>query len=327
MFLILGSGFGLYGYLPALVGGCGQIAVLPARYRPRFSARSELQRFSSSVRWAPDEIAALGQSSAAALALRPEDQETWLVRCLARPEVRHLLLEKPLARTPALAQRGLDALVESGKDFRIGYLFGLTGWGRELRNILGAGSYGGRLFIRWQFCAHHYRHDLRNWKRYVATGGGAIRFFGVQVIALLARLGYRDVAVSRTFGASTDEVEMWSATMTGPGLPECSLMIDTRSSKTAFQVMCQREVRCHPDVSHRFTSPFASGPRPEANFPVDLDPRIRELTELCRSLLGATESDIGWYQLTLDLWRSAEDMSTFDLLEPGAPRPSIPSSI
>ena len=55
MFAILGSGFGLYGYLPALVEGCEQPVVLPERYRARFDERSELARFAINVQWEDDE--------------------------------------------------------------------------------------------------------------------------------------------------------------------------------------------------------------------------------------------------------------------------------
>ena len=48
MFAIRGSGFGLYGYLPALVG-CGRRVVLPERYRARFAERPELAPFANEV--------------------------------------------------------------------------------------------------------------------------------------------------------------------------------------------------------------------------------------------------------------------------------------
>lgn len=44
---ILGSGFGLYGYLPALVAHCVQRVVLPERYRQRLEERSELAQYAS----------------------------------------------------------------------------------------------------------------------------------------------------------------------------------------------------------------------------------------------------------------------------------------
>lgn len=312
MFAILGSGFGLYGYLPALVDGCGQLIVLPERYRSRYQVRSELVRFSSAVRWAPDENAALGSAVGAALVLRPVDQEIWLERCLGMANLKYLLLEKPLARTPELAQLALNALVRSDKAFKIGYLFKFTTWGKQLLNVLGGKGYSGKLFIHWNFCAHHYQHDLANWKRFVSMGGGAIRFFGIHVIALLAQLGYQDIVMSRTFGASIDEIELWSATITGHGLPECNVVIDTRSPNTKFQVVCSKGEGCFPDVSECLIGPFDSGRLPDSDLLGGLDSRTQILNELCPTLWDVVDGEFEWYQRTLDLWRIAEDKSCFE---------------
>lgn len=323
VFAVLGSGFGLYGYLPALVDGCGQSIMLPERYRIRFQARPELERFSSVVRWAPDENAALSRADGATLALRPADQEVWLDRCLERANLKYLLLEKPLARTPERAQSALDALILSEKVFRIGYVFRFTTWGRKLLSLLGAKKYSGKLLIHWSFCAHHYQHDLFNWKRFVSMGGGAIRFFGIHVIALLAQLGYQNVVLSKTRGASTDEIELWSATVTGIGLPECELVIDTRSTRTTFQVMCSREIDGRADVSEWLIGPFASGRVPDSDSLTGLDPRTPILSEFCRTLWDVAGGEFEWYQRTLDLWRGAEDKSFFEFLDADTLKPAF----
>ena len=47
-FTILGSGFGLYGYLPALLD-LGHMVTLPTRYQAVVAGRPELSRFMSRV--------------------------------------------------------------------------------------------------------------------------------------------------------------------------------------------------------------------------------------------------------------------------------------
>ena len=314
MFAILGSGFGLYGYLPALVEGCGQVILLPERYRSSFHARHELKIFSSAVRWVPDEKAALGSADGAVLALRPVDQEFWLDDCIGKTNLKFLILEKPLARTPERAQSALDALLLAGKTFRIGYLFRFTAWGQQLLSTLGTRSYSGKLFIQWTFCAHHYQQDLSNWKRFVSMGGGAIRFFGIHVIALLAELGYEYVVMSRTFGTSKDEIERWSATVTGPGLPVCELIIDIRSTIDMFKVSCSREVNEKPDVWECLSSPLDSNKLPEANLVAGLDSRTLVLSQLCDTLQDVGDNEFAWYQQTLDLWLSVESKSEFEFV-------------
>jgi hypothetical protein len=325
LFAILGSGFGLYGYLPALIRGCGRRVVLPDRYRGKFFARPELERFSASVEWASSEEESLRLAAGAALALRPSDQELWLPTCAALPRLRGLLLEKPLARNPDLAQRALDALTRSKKDFRIGYLFGVTAWGEQVQNFLGTRPREGKLSIRWQFCAHHYQKNLDVWKRDADAGGGAIRFFGIHLIALLAAIGYRQFLYSRTFGCANNDLEAWHAVATGRGVPECEIAIETRSTTTAFDLM-YRPPAGPVELHHQLAGPFDSGQQGDAND--GLDPRTVHLTKLCRSLSEPSGHYNNWYQDTLNLWREAETRAEFTLRPPpvGNPPRGIPST-
>ncbi len=314
MFAILGSGFGLYGYLPALVDGCAQRIVLPERYRASFFARSELARFASGVQWELDESAALDCADGVVLALRPLDQNEWLHRCLARSNIERLLLEKPLAHSPEAAAATFDDLIRSCKVFRIGYTFRYTPWGMQKLSALGSTRRSGSLSIQWSFCAHHFRHDLQNWKRFNATGGGVIRFYGIHIIALLAEIGYREVFLSRAFGSSPDEIEKWMAVFTGSGLPECEVLVDTRSNVNKFLV----EQSSNPSVGQT-TTVFAN-----LSDPFDLeskscqltriDQRVPILSRLCRSLWEEGANDYEWYDATIKLWRRTEDKTRFEAL-------------
>src|ERR1035437_8125371 len=123
MFAILGSGFGLYGYLPALVSECELEVVLPERYRKRLLDRRELSCFESAVRWAADEEAALRRADGVAIALPPRLQRGWVRRCLSMANLERFLLEKPLAESPDAARSVFDALLRARRAFRLGYTF------------------------------------------------------------------------------------------------------------------------------------------------------------------------------------------------------------
>ena len=304
MIAILGSGFGLYGYLPALTEECGQQVILPERYRSRFEARPELARFAQNVHWAPDEMAALDRAEGVVLALRPVDQAKWIPRCLERAHLKYLLLEKPLANSPETAARLWADLAQSDKNIRMGYTFRFTEWAARLREALSE-SEGGSLSIRWNFLAHHFRFGLASWKQSRAAGGGAIRFYGIQLIALLAEFGYRDVLVSRSFAQSEDNVEKWMATLVGPRLPECSVVVDTRAAVSNFQVERRNQADAEPGVLlANFNDPFAaSAPADPAS---ELDPRVPVLTKLCRTLWEPTGNERVWYEATIELWRRVE---------------------
>ncbi len=312
MLAILGAGFGLYGYLPALVDGCAQRTVLPVRYRARFRERSELARYASDVQWEADEDAALNCADGVVLALQPINQSEWIPRCLARSNIERLLLEKPLAHSPEVAAAIFDDLIRSCKVFRIGYTFRYTVWGMQILSALGSTRGSGSLSIHWSFLAYHFRHDLCNWKRFNATGGGAIRFYGIHIIALLAEMGYRDVTLSRAFGTSSDEVEKWIAVFAGSGLPECEVVVDTRSTVTKFRVEQTSNPRVGlTTVVANLSDPFDS--EDEACRSGQIDRRVHMLTRVCRSLWKEDSNEYEWYNATIRLWWSVEEKTQFEV--------------
>jgi predicted dehydrogenase len=297
---ILGSGFGLYGYLPAFAAARDEGIILPERYRARFAARPELARFAGRVRWSADEAHALDRASTVALAKRPGDQTALVPQCLAHKGAERLLLEKPLAPTPSAAVELFEALMSSGRLFRIGYTFRGTAWATSLAAQLATRSTG-PLSIRWRFMAHHFAHDLRNWKRFHDQGGGAIRFYGIQLIALLAELGYRNVVASRSSGVSANEIDRWNATFAGGGLPDCGITVDSRSDVTELHV-----AQCAGDVLAAQRDPFSAAASADG-----LDPRVRLLQELCASLWSDGADCYAWYGAANTLWRNVEAQTVF----------------
>ena len=128
---ILGSGFGLYGYLPALAALQSRV-LLPERYRTVVASRAELSGFAAGIDWVADEHAAIDCAQALVIARRPADQSSLIAEILRQNELKRLLLEKPLAPTPALAAQLQNQIEASGKILRMGYMFGFTDWGRDL---------------------------------------------------------------------------------------------------------------------------------------------------------------------------------------------------
>ena len=312
MIAILGSGFGLYGYLPALVGGCGQRIVLSERSRARFCERPELARFAGDVQWERDEATALDCAEGVVLALQPIDQGEWIPRCLARANIERLLLEKPLASSPEVAAALFGDLTRSRKVIRMGYTFRYTEWGKRIRDALGPTRESRPLSIQWNFLSHHFRYDLRKWKRFSVSGGGAIRFYGIQLIALLAEIGYRDVILSRSFGKSVDEVEKWTASFAGPGLPECDIVVDTRATVGKFRVeLISNSSTERGAVFANLIDPFDS--MGEACQSDGLDRRVSILSSLCRSLWEQSISEHVWYEATIELWRCIEEKTRFEM--------------
>lgn len=314
MIAILGSGFGLYGYLPALVDGCAERVVLPERYRTRFCERSGLERFARNVQWEKNESIVLDCASGVVLALQPINQSEWIPHCLARPNIERLLLEKPLAHSPAIALTLFDDLVRSRKVFRMGYTFRHTEWGKHLLNTLATRSENGLLTIHWSFMAHHFRHNLRNWKRFNSVGGGAIRFYGIHLIALLSKIGYRNVTLSRAFGTSPDEVEKWVASFESSNLPKCEVVVDSKSKVSEFKIehTSKSNAVSTTTVFANLNDPFESQNKV---YELDqIDQRVPILSQLCRSLWEECSNEYEWYDATNWLWLRIENKTQFGLI-------------
>jgi predicted dehydrogenase len=291
---ILGSGFGLYGYLPALCGpGCE--VILPERYRMAVESRPDIAGFAPGIIWAASDEAALECADALVVSRRPEDQSDLMDRILSKPRLRRLLLEKPIARNPEDATQ-LQAQIEaSGKILRVGYSFGATDWGQQLIAQAQSARATGDMSVRWTFRAHHYAMDRPTWKRSHSQGGGALRFYGIQVLALLAQMGFDRALASSTFSARPDEAETWHATIASGRGERCDIVVETQAASARFSV-AGPGLAVATDLADPFGDQTAGAP----------DRRIAVLTSLCRDLLSSEHSPHQLYADTIALWRAVE---------------------
>lgn len=290
---VLGSGFGLYGYFPALAQQGAQVILLD-RYKSVIERRRELQRFAHNIVWVHDENAALDSAEAVVLARRPSDQTSLIDEIVRRSHLSRVLLEKPIGVTPESAGRILDRLSRSAKIVRIGYTFRYNPWAERL---LSAGANNGPIEIEWLFTANHYEADLANWKRHVSEGGGVVRFFGIHLIALLSKLGCTKVDQSQVQFVEQDEASRWQANFAGAGLPPCRVTVDSRSSERSFRVRSTA-------VTAQLNDPFDEH---EPQF--EIDRRVAGLRRLCEDFLSATTQEMEWYRSSIRLWDEVERTS------------------
>jgi hypothetical protein len=295
---ILGSGFGLYGYLPAIAVGCRQHVVLPERYRERMRLRADVGDLTDSVEWAASDDAMLERAEALVISQRPADQVDRVRDCLCRQSIAGLILEKPLAPDPAQAIRLLEEIEGSRKRFCIGYVFRYTEWGGTLLSL--ARNLTGNIHIDWYFRAHHYAVGAKNWKRRMSTGGGALRFYGIQLIALLAEVGYNQTVSSCIGAEAPDEAETWRAVITGTGLPECHINVDTNSADKLFRVGMEHAPG-GKRLSFMLLDPFDTA-EAEGRF----DARVAMLTEHCQSFFQKRSTTGDSYARSITLWHEIE---------------------
>jgi len=236
---ILGSGFGLYGYLPSIEPSALGRVYLPNRYKDIFFSRPELKKIEEKIFWVDNENDAIKRASLVIIALNPMNQERWVKTCLDLNNINSLILEKPLAHNPDQAKLLLSDLLKSKKNFEIGYLFRYTDWGNMLINFFDNKikiDQVDRIEISWSFLAHHFLSNVDTWKKYHSDGGGVIRFFGIHLIALLSELGYTNVSMSKINGHEPNQPSTWEAIFMSPLLPDSHIFLDTRSRSDSFSI-------------------------------------------------------------------------------------------
>ena len=229
---ILGSGFGLYGYLPALIKSGSKKIYLPSRYKEKLSERQDLKLFDSSIEWVKDDLEVLDKSSSLIIALNPEMQAFWVPTALSKENINTLILEKPLAVSPKKSFDVLLLLIKSGKKFRINYIFRYLAWANKLNHLTKIPNLN--LEIKWQFKAHHFKSSKLTWKSNHHLGGGVLRFYGIHFMALVAEWGYTDILYSETYGQTIEEPWKWKAAFSANNLSVCNIEINSKSIKNIF---------------------------------------------------------------------------------------------
>lgn len=291
--VILGSGFGLYGYLPALSSIKNVKIFLLSRYKNQVCKRLDINFYFNTIKWVDDDEILLELADAVIIALTPAQQYIWIKKCLTYQNINYILCEKPLATTPDLANDVLIDLVTSRKKFRIAYNFRYTEWGKNvletLKNIEN---------ITWNFQAHHYEKNIQNWKRQHKDGGGALRFYGIHLIALLSELGYNNTAYSEIKTNKKNEAETWSAEIIGDNLIDCTVNISTNSPETRFVIKDSK------GQAYSLLHPFQTSLSDKED---KYDQRIPFLTKSLLDLFYHTEHYCKWYEHTHLLWKNIEE--------------------
>lgn len=289
---IFGSGFGLYGYLPALLQSCHVNVCLPIRYQAFLQKREDISSLINDIEWSDNHEAILTHCDGVIFALPPQYQYHLLKKCLEKRNLKYFFLEKPLACSPKLSAELLALLIASGKQFRIGYNFRYTDWGKTLlrepnkvENII------------WQFKAHHYANNVQTWKRRHEEGGGALRFYGIHLIALLAEAGYCNVNFSKVETELPGETQSWVAALSNEHFSTCQLSVMTNDKQSSFMVKNNSQ-KVYAD-----RDPFPA----KVSSDNKLDKRIPYLINGLSSLFTEVEPYYEWYKKVNLLWQQAED--------------------
>lgn len=286
--VIFGGGFGLYGYLPALLYS-GYDVCLPRRYKPILQGREDGRLWIEKVHWVEDERAALDLAETIVIAKPPQYQaECVRAALLHGRRLKKLFLEKPLAPSPSEAADLLALLRRRQIPFKIAYLFLYEPWLESLAKVVHQQE--NTISIHWSFLAHHFRHDLKNWKREQSEGGGALRFYAIHLLAAAVYLGYSSVREA----ALEKDARCFSACLSGEGRADLLLDVDSGSETTEFLILAGAK-QCVVSAE----DPFLRGKQLTGI----LDYRVEVLHKYLTSPFW--EPDL-YYEQVIDLWSKVE---------------------
>ncbi|MBP9866835.1 MAG: Gfo/Idh/MocA family oxidoreductase [Candidatus Pacebacteria bacterium] len=179
---IIGSGFGLYGLLPAFnsVKGCKVVCICGKK-------TERLQKYCKSIQL--DAIYSdwrimfeKEKLDAVAIAVTPKAQ--YEITKVALKKGLHVFAEKPLASTLSEAEE-LFLLTKKNKNITaVDFIFPeIDEWIQAKKNIED-GHYGKLKHVKvdWDFLSYDLKHDIDSWKTNVEEGGGVLSFFTSHVL-------------------------------------------------------------------------------------------------------------------------------------------------
>ena len=172
-YLILGGGFGLYGYLPALIG-LKKNVITNIKYKKIIQKRPDLHEMSKKISY--QKKFSTRKINSLIYARRPIDQYKYFINFKKKI---NLFLEKPLAPNPDNALRLLFHFRKNKIKFKVAYLFFFTEWFKYIKK-------GKNIKILWSFQSKTFNDE--NWKSNNKVGGGIINFYGIHLIAIIANL-------------------------------------------------------------------------------------------------------------------------------------------
>ena len=178
--LILGGGFGLYGYFPAAIQADWQVTTL-GRYKGFLEGRVELSGLLNQVTFVAENELDINIYDAVVIARTPQQQIDFITSNSSFEG--HLFLEKPLGSTAKSTSELLDVLQTRKSSFSVAYLFQYQDW---YKSIASQKHSEGSVTIDWRITLSRDQ----NWKQQLGAGGGVLSYYGIHLLSLIVDCQY-----------------------------------------------------------------------------------------------------------------------------------------
>jgi len=175
---IIGGGFGLYGWLPAVCQYYPDKTILiEQRHRSKFNRRPELQKYVDRIRWFSSTEQIIYLSETLILAIPPDQTYDYLDFIVSHSKVTNLIIEKPICETPEKSEEFINEVEKAGIKICSSYLFIYTDWFKNLNP-------NNQYTITW---IKSNDNPKDSWKHKEELGGGQM-FYNIHLLALKSYL-------------------------------------------------------------------------------------------------------------------------------------------
>lgn len=187
--LILGSGFGLYGYLPAIEVVSKKI-FLEYKYKNKLQNLKISKKIFNKIYWYKNESNIIDKINIAVIAYPPILQSKKIKQLFKNKKlVRYLFLEKPIDKNPIAARKLIKFLIKNKVKFSFGFIFKYLAWSKlinkkkNLKNIK----------IIWNI---KKKNASNSWKYKSKFGGGLIRYYGIHFLKLFSENNFHKILIN-----------------------------------------------------------------------------------------------------------------------------------
>lgn len=179
-FGILGGGFGVYGWLQAILKNKSQNIVTLEKYKNFISKKVNLKE-KRKILFKQNVEDIIINSDIIIIAKRPNDQFNIIKKYKKILKNKCLVLEKPISSNPRRAKNLINILYKNNIKFQTGFILNETKWANTIKNLIISNKIN-KLEIYWNFLANHYLINSKTWKKNYLKGGGALNFYLIHVI-------------------------------------------------------------------------------------------------------------------------------------------------
>ena len=229
--LLLGKGFALNVYLPALIETNSKKIVLGSTARKLINPETINQE----IEWINEDDILNNNFAKIIIAEPPEKQYKLICDMSLWKNCNNLVLEKPIAEDHRKAKYLINILNKNRIKYSINYTFRYTTWFEKINKYIHKNINKEEISVSWKFNGRHIQKTQSTWKTNHLLGGGAIKYYGIHLISILSDIGYIEVIKTNIFNQPKNKLTSWYCEFNSTNkLPKLNLYIDSASNVNEF---------------------------------------------------------------------------------------------